>query len=340
MVAQDYKITVRALEVHLPILSDIGDVLDVGSDLLDAVHHEITIETPSGSFVLNGMAIDRETGETGATAIVGDSTIRVVQDVNSSLADGDNGMRIVAEEVAWSGSKSEFDGKYLRAIEAGSHINHLNLDYRAMSLFDVAQNSNSVAATLLDAMDVDIPAKIQNLWDPGIDRIMLPQSGFSSDVNGFEDYSAGAREYYFVQLFEDINIKNVSKNVVFDYKNGKPVTVDFDASVPVNRTIEDAAHQIENDAGLRYVFGKACANDGEGAEQKLDCKRKADIKDEVSVPDEEPPVNIEGVEGSVPDAELDSMANDFNEKIDADKMAVNDENAFVPPMQMVSLDVA
>ena len=145
-----------------------------------AVHFEFIFEGPNGfrkSF--NGYPLFRDTGEHAPAGSPENKTLRVIADYTRFMEDSytDSRPLPMASAVVFEGGLTEFADKLHRAAEAGAFINGQDLDYIVINPTGASpgQNSNSVIYTLANAMDLEIPPEMENLWAPGYGRLLLPE---------------------------------------------------------------------------------------------------------------------------------------------------------------------
>ena len=86
----------------------------------------------------------------------------------------------VCESEIFSGSVEAYLQKMAMAIEALHFINAQNLNYQPEDLN--GDSPNSIAHTLVSAMNLDFPAEATHFWAPGHERIILPRNWRSAYV--------------------------------------------------------------------------------------------------------------------------------------------------------------
>lgn len=146
-----------------------------------AVHNEIAFyEDGKIIFSLNGNAHDPQTGEFKQFAIASDHTLRVSA-YNKSLEQLN--MELAGSVTLDKLSRQEFFEKVNAATTAGKFINDNKIDYVILGgLNHEAQNSNSVATSLLHSMGYAYPEKeLAHLWAPGSKRNLLPDDWSTND---------------------------------------------------------------------------------------------------------------------------------------------------------------
>lgn len=150
------------------------------------VHNEIVFIV-DGRVVaaFNGDPYNRETGGIPARSYSNQDTLRVSVKLNAGTLENDprNGAPLLATGVAFTGSREEILEKLGVATDAAHAINDSNIDYIMASIGSSPQNSNSVAATLLQSMGLNSPASLAGVWAPGEGRSLLP-ADFSSNFEG------------------------------------------------------------------------------------------------------------------------------------------------------------
>lgn len=161
----------------------------------DPVHYYVAFYANETEIVaIHGLAFDRETGEDVAVGQT-DDTLRSIIAVNGILLNAESGELFLSEMetmgdgrgiiVAEITDTEEFNRIYQRAFGAVDAINDMNLTYDRFSPLNScdAQNSNTVAATILNVMGFDWPSEA-NYFAPGRERLLLP-----------EDWEFGANDY-------------------------------------------------------------------------------------------------------------------------------------------------
>ncbi len=142
----------------------------IGVGNLVAVHHEIIfLKDDKVILALNGNPRNRETGEVQQGEAHGLSTLRVDAIVGGSFKDGAN--QQVGSAVLFAGNEADMKTLMGKALEAATLINAQNIDYL---LIQNAQNSNSVARSLIDAMDLSVPEMQRGMIAPGFERTLIP----------------------------------------------------------------------------------------------------------------------------------------------------------------------
>lgn len=156
-----------------------------------AVHHELVFMERGEVFqVLNGYPFDRLTGL--VTNGIGDNnTLRAVHDSEHTYGKL-LGVKPLSSAVLWEGNMVEFYDKLQRSREAATYINSQKMDYSLFEFLGTAQNSNSVAYTITQAMGLKYPAKVENMWAPGHGRYLMPEK-FESF---FDRYSVTSQSFY------------------------------------------------------------------------------------------------------------------------------------------------
>lgn len=149
---------------------------DLGMPLLGSPNHNyISVRDLRGEeiFAIHGLAIDRETG--GVVAVGdNDDTLRAVI-TTPEFFDIHDTYEKDSEHVLFTGSEEDVLRRVLPAFDATAFINNQNLIYDKIEVAGTAQNSNSVAHTMVEAMGFDFPEEIERYWAPGHDRILLPE---------------------------------------------------------------------------------------------------------------------------------------------------------------------
>lgn len=91
-----------------------------------------------------------------------------------------NHFRLVHDETIFEGNAEEYLYKLAVCADAANFINQQNLTYNPQD--ENGDSPNSVARTLLRAMDLDVPAITEQFWAPGAARIILPKNWRSAYV--------------------------------------------------------------------------------------------------------------------------------------------------------------
>lgn len=152
-----------------------------------AVHNEIVFlhnGKPVMSF--DGDPYNRVTGELTPTSLSGKDTLRVRAIEGMSMAEFAKDYPQLNKAVLFEGSKEKFLELMGRATEAAEHINKQNMDYIIIGVGFTAQNSNSVAHSLTQAMGLEYPQHIKDQFMPGHGRQLLPDN-FRSQFQGLGD---------------------------------------------------------------------------------------------------------------------------------------------------------
>lgn len=147
-------------------------------DTMGANHNAVIVYIGNEeAFAIHGFAIDRETGDMSGIGDTKNDTLRamILPQHESALFD----MPISGENVFFQGSLEDAAKKLASGLDAIKFINDQNLDYDPYVLIGTAQNSNSVAHTIVHAMGESFPKGAEEHWAPGHDRILVPE-GWSS----------------------------------------------------------------------------------------------------------------------------------------------------------------
>lgn len=224
-----FKITLRTYEVtDLPLVGKAG-------------HNEIVFSVGDKDLVaLNGDAYNRESGNLVFFSTSPDGTLRVRG--GPSLKDyATDEFPLVKETTVFEGSKEEMIAMMAKAIEAAEFINKQNIDYLIVGApvgsgvhFD-AQNSNSVANTLLGAMGINNPSGQFDIWLPGKDRVLL-----ASDYKFKTESMTHEERVQFIQSrLENFSEENVGAQIRKEQEPGYvpennrvPTQIYFDPSAP------------------------------------------------------------------------------------------------------------
>ena len=160
-------------------------VEQTGTDLPQATHsiHIVTAEmgseggpaynyivfrdhTGADKVMMNGLAIDRK-----------DSDVRALRGVMAPPNEGglpQEHFNVVNETEVFRGPVKEYLRKMAMAVEALHFINAQNLNYRPEDTN--GDSPNSIAHTLVKAMQLDFPEETAAFWAPGHERIILPKN--------------------------------------------------------------------------------------------------------------------------------------------------------------------
>lgn len=140
-----------------------------------AVHNEVAFYRNGEPMIaFNGNAHNNQTGELNTFAISSGNTLRV------SAGDrtyGQNGMELVGSVTLGANlTREELLEKLKAATAASQYINSNKIEYVVVGGVSYeAQNSNSVASSLLTAMGYKYPAnEFSHVWAPGSKRDLLP----------------------------------------------------------------------------------------------------------------------------------------------------------------------
>lgn len=174
---------------------------------LGAVHHEIVFRLPNGKMFmgLNGQAVDRETGESSNFTIQPNKSLRI----SASIYEATEGAYTTA--TLMRGSGDEVLQKMGQALEAAQFINDSNLTYVPVDPISCSQNSNSVATSILHAMELEYPPEIEELWAPGECRDLLP-----AHWESHYDYTTDPHLYYLKAAAEALGKKAIAEDVIND----------------------------------------------------------------------------------------------------------------------------
>lgn len=151
------------------------------------------------TFSINGSAINRRTGE--MESIGGNSDALLVNE-HYTRSDSD----ITVTEI-YNGSFDDVMKKLRITLDASCFINKQNLAYDLFEFSGTAQNSNSVAYSLMRAMGFELPEYHKKYMMPGHGRLLLP-SGWRSF---YEDWEPPVKDRAFQiwhakQLYENVKI--------------------------------------------------------------------------------------------------------------------------------------
>ncbi|MFK7840435.1 MAG: hypothetical protein AB8B83_08930 [Bdellovibrionales bacterium] len=238
------------------------------------VHYEIVFVDPNGELnnVINGHPFEKGSGDYagGFRAASDENVLQAVYGSNTSFGDitGDQPLTVFK---LWQGGTSEFYELRNRAREAGAVINEMDVDYIIIDAFRDAQNSNSIAGTIIQAMGLDIPHEASSLWAPGIDRHLLP-SDFQSYFDFFpitdENFAeflgsqpgedrAGIHDGYTTVIFNPLGINRVIENAkeLSRPEEGESLRA-FDPNAHSTPDIYgvSAAHSFMHENGINHSF--------------------------------------------------------------------------------------
>lgn len=105
----------------------------------------------------------------------GDDTlsIRAVMDqpMQSQLNLG--AIEVLDEVELFRGSGEEYLRKMALAADTAKYINDRNLDFDPANM--EGNSPNSVARTIVDAMDLEFPVELEQFWIPGYQNSLVPQ---------------------------------------------------------------------------------------------------------------------------------------------------------------------
>jgi len=165
--AENFRIELRSYQVaKIPLMGP-------------AAHNELVfLHKNKVLMAINGDPYNRTTGALSPPTFNHHDTLRV-----SILPENTMGDKVNAENYPllkttelFSGREGKFAELAGRAMEAAHSINNSNIDYIMFSPIFTAQNSNSVAYTLMQAMGLQVPAGTDLPWAPGHGRLLLPDN--------------------------------------------------------------------------------------------------------------------------------------------------------------------
>lgn len=122
--------------------------------------------TGTDKVVMKGLAIQRK-----------DTDIRALRGIMAPPNENglpDEHFNIVSDVQIFKGPVKEYLHKMAMAVEALHFINAQNLNYRPED--QNGDSPNSIAHTLVKAMDLEFPAETTAFWAPGHERIILPKN--------------------------------------------------------------------------------------------------------------------------------------------------------------------
>lgn len=174
---------------------------------LAAVHNEVAIYDDKGKFIsaFNGEAFDTKTGH-GATFATGPTaSLRVFYSEEPFKSPEKNELHhsiVIADNLSYD----DILKKTNQAAAAGMHINDSKIEYVIFGgINHAAQNSNSVATSILRAMGYDYPKnELPNTWAPGSERDLLP-TNWKSDT---DEITAAENLHKLPPLQVAIQVKN------------------------------------------------------------------------------------------------------------------------------------
>lgn len=197
-------------------------------DTMGANHNAVIVYIGNNeAFAFHGFAVDRETGDTTGIGDTKNDTLRAM--ILPPQESEDFKMHISGESVFFQGDWEEGIRKSASGLDAMKFINDQNLDYDPYVLIGTAQNSNSVAHTIVHAMGSEFPKGAEEHWAPGHDRILVPEgwsSALSSSTNTLETYqNALSTENIFSLTGESVKNAAIGSkkadrdDIYFDRKN-------------------------------------------------------------------------------------------------------------------------
>ncbi|MEM7651338.1 MAG: hypothetical protein AAF204_04565 [Pseudomonadota bacterium] len=156
-----------------------------GTDIPQATHsiHIVTAEMGAeGGPAYNYISFRDHTGETKVQmkGLAIDRTNSDVRALRGVMAPADENrvpqehFTIVNEVEIFRGPVKEYLRKMAMAVEALHFINAQNLNYRPEDTN--GDSPNSIAHTLVKAMELDFPEETTAFWAPGHERIILPKN--------------------------------------------------------------------------------------------------------------------------------------------------------------------
>lgn len=157
---------------------------------VSAVHNEVAFyKNGKPILAFNGNAHSRENGSLSAFAISPDHTLRVSATQKDLNELGGNKANLLKSVKLGELDEDLWIHKIDLAVKVSRFINANDIDYIVLgNAENEAQNSNSVARSLVAALGYEYPSKeLENLWAPGDKRNLLPDNldlhipvGFSS----------------------------------------------------------------------------------------------------------------------------------------------------------------
>lgn len=162
----------------------------LGALRVTAVHNEVAFyKNGKPILAFNGNAHSRENGSLSAFAISPDHTLRVSATQKDLNEQAGNKANLLKSVKLGELDKDLWIHKIDLAVKVSRFINANDIDYIVLgNAENEAQNSNSVARSLVAALGYEYPSKeLENLWAPGDKRNLLPDNldlhipvGFSS----------------------------------------------------------------------------------------------------------------------------------------------------------------
>lgn len=122
--------------------------------------------TGADKVMMNGLSIERK-----------NSDVRALRGVMAPPNEGglpQEHFNVVQETEVFRGPVKEYLRKMAMAVEALHFINAQNLNYRPED--QNGDSPNSIAHTLIKAMQLEFPEETASFWAPGHERIILPKN--------------------------------------------------------------------------------------------------------------------------------------------------------------------
>ena len=148
----------------------------------DPHHNFLIIRNPDGKVVysIHGFAVDPQTGE---DLNWGDNSNILRARIYAGLGKART-QDIIVETDLFCGSFKDMCQHLIIAADAITHINRLDATYDKTGIVGgPAQNSNSVAYTLVEILDLPYPENNMACWAPGDRRRLLP-TDWESEYDG------------------------------------------------------------------------------------------------------------------------------------------------------------
>ena len=159
-----------------------------GTDMANTMHsiHIVTAEMGAGGPAYHYISFRDHTGATKVQmkGLVLERQNSEVRALRGCMAPPDDRrlppdhFTVVHEKELFRGDVKEYLRKMAMAVEALHFINAQNLNYRPED--QNGDSPNSIAHTLVKAMELEFPEETAAFWAPGYERIILPRNWRSS----------------------------------------------------------------------------------------------------------------------------------------------------------------
>ncbi|MCF8495280.1 MAG: hypothetical protein K9G62_01285 [Alphaproteobacteria bacterium] len=133
------------------------------------IYHYIVFRDHTGTnrMEMHGLPVARGPGS-------GVRALRGVMAPASSAGLPSSHFKTISDAILFRGPVREYLRKMACAVDALNFINNQNLNYRSFD--ESGDGPNSIAHTLVQAMELEFPVGAAYFWAPGRERILLPRN--------------------------------------------------------------------------------------------------------------------------------------------------------------------